>query len=246
MPAWSVPRIHFVLRPCMRAWRISASWIEPLSAWPMCSAPVTFGGGIAIEKFSSGVPVGSGWKSPDCLPALEHARLGLGGLVAGAVLEVGSWGTLRIGAAGVRGADGRRSPRSSTRLLARFDPSAFDVPGGRARLRLAVDDAGEWDFVVSGSARPARAGRPRRCAPTRACAPTAPPGRGSARDLRGGMNAFRGGRLQIRDNLHLGVGFLAATSGSDDPARLELARVRTVARQHRGRAGRRRRTRSRS
>ena len=65
MPAWSVPRIHFVLRPCMRAWRISASWIEPLSAWPMCSAPVTFGGGIAIEKFSSGVPVGSGWKSPD-------------------------------------------------------------------------------------------------------------------------------------------------------------------------------------
>ena len=66
IPAWSVPRIHFVLRPCMRAWRISASWIEPLSAWPMCSAPVTFGGGIAIEKFSSGEPSGSGWKSPDC------------------------------------------------------------------------------------------------------------------------------------------------------------------------------------
>ena len=48
-----------------------------------------------------------------------------------------------------------------------------------------------------------------------------------ARDLRGGMNAFRRGRLQIRDNLHLGVGFLAATSGSTDPARLEMARVRT-------------------
>ena len=31
------------------AWRISASWIDPLSAWPMCSAPVMFGGGIAIE-----------------------------------------------------------------------------------------------------------------------------------------------------------------------------------------------------
>ena len=41
------------------------------------------------------------------------------------------------------------------------------------------------------------------------------------------MNAFRRGRLQIRDNLHLGVGFLAATSGSTDPARLEMARVRT-------------------
>ena len=31
----------------------------------MCSAPVTFGGGIAIEKFSSGVPSGSGWNSPE-------------------------------------------------------------------------------------------------------------------------------------------------------------------------------------
>ncbi|MDQ1741328.1 MAG: hypothetical protein QOE53_2980 [Pseudonocardiales bacterium] len=48
-----------------------------------------------------------------------------------------------------------------------------------------------------------------------------------ARDLRGGMNAFRGGRLDIRDDLHLGVGFLAATSGSTDPARLQMARVRT-------------------
>src|SRR3954454_6351712 len=29
----------------------------------MCSAPVTLGGGIAIEKFSAAVPSGSGWKS---------------------------------------------------------------------------------------------------------------------------------------------------------------------------------------
>ena len=62
MPAWSVPKIHLVLRPCMRARRIRVSWIDPFSAWPMCSAPVTFGGGMAIEKFSAAVPVGSGWK----------------------------------------------------------------------------------------------------------------------------------------------------------------------------------------
>ena len=49
MPAWSVPKIHFVRRPFMRLKRISTSWIAALSAWPMCSAPVTFGGGIAIE-----------------------------------------------------------------------------------------------------------------------------------------------------------------------------------------------------
>jgi hypothetical protein len=49
MPAWSVPRIHFVRLPSIRLWRISVSWTAPFSAWPMCSTPVTFGGGIAIE-----------------------------------------------------------------------------------------------------------------------------------------------------------------------------------------------------
>src|SRR3954454_8693593 len=43
---------------------MSVSCTEPLSAWPMCSAPVTFGGGIAIAKFSSAVPSGTGCTSP--------------------------------------------------------------------------------------------------------------------------------------------------------------------------------------
>src|SRR3954454_9738166 len=30
----------------------------------MCSTPVTFGGGTAIEKFSAALPSGSGWKMP--------------------------------------------------------------------------------------------------------------------------------------------------------------------------------------
>ena len=47
------------------------SWIDPFSAWPMCRAPVTLGGGIAIEKFSSAVPSGSGWKRP----LSSHARM---------------------------------------------------------------------------------------------------------------------------------------------------------------------------
>ena len=62
MPAWSVPRTQSVLRPCIRRMRASASCIAPLSACPMCSAPVTFGGGIATEKFSSAVPSAGGWK----------------------------------------------------------------------------------------------------------------------------------------------------------------------------------------
>ena len=102
-------------------------------------------------------------------------------------------------------------------LIARFDASAFDAPAGRARLRLSVEGAEDWDFVVTRGARrlePAdRNARP----DARLCADRATWAR-VARDLRGGMNAFRGGRLQLRDNLHLGVGFLAATSGADEPA----------------------------
>ncbi len=119
------------------------------------------------------------------------------------------------------------APPVLDQLIARFDASAFDAPGGRARLRLAVDDVGDWDFVArprSHRLEPAdRNTRP----DARLCADRATWAR-VARDLRGGMNAFRSGRLQIRDNLHLGVGFLAATSGSDEPGRLELARVRTA------------------
>ena len=49
IPAWSVPKIHFVRWPRIRWRRISVSMIASWKAWPMCSDPVTFGGGIAIE-----------------------------------------------------------------------------------------------------------------------------------------------------------------------------------------------------
>ena len=45
-------------------------------------------------------------------------------------------------------------------------------------------------------------------------------------DARSGMGAYRSGRLSIRRNLHVGVGFLAATSGATEPGRL---RFRTIA-----------------
>ena len=48
MPAWSVPQIQSVSKPAMRWARISRSWIVLFRACPMCRAPVTFGGGIAI------------------------------------------------------------------------------------------------------------------------------------------------------------------------------------------------------
>ena len=48
-----------------------------------------------------------------------------------------------------------------------------------------------------------------------------------AADVRGGAVAFQQGRLSVRRNLHLGVGFLAATSGVTDPGRLRLRSLRT-------------------
>ena len=133
---------------------------------------------------------------------------------------------LRIGAAGVRRPDARApgGPDQAVRALRRRRRSTCPATArGCGWWSTARASGTSWSTAAR-----ARSSRPRRsCAPTRGCAPTARTWSRIARDLRGGMNAFRRGRLQIRDNLHLGVGFLAATSGSTDPARLEMGRVRT-------------------
>jgi pimeloyl-ACP methyl ester carboxylesterase len=48
-----------------------------------------------------------------------------------------------------------------------------------------------------------------------------------ARDIRGGMTAFRAGKLSVRHDLHLGVGFLAATAAGGE-AGLRFRRIRTA------------------
>ena len=85
------------------------------------------------------------------------------------------------------------APPGLDQLIDRFDASAFDAPTGRARLRLRVEDVGDWDFVIRGGTwRLEPADRNLR-ADARLCADRATWAR-VARDLRGGMNAFRGGR----------------------------------------------------
>src|SRR3954471_4960190 len=111
-------------------------------------------------------------------------------------------------------------------LTGRFDPTAFDAPAGRVRLRLRVEGQGDWDAVIERGVlrlRPADGDRPH----ARLSADIAT-WRRMADDVRGGMEAFSRGRLKIRDDLHLGVGFLAATSGMTGPERLELDRVSTA------------------
>jgi len=121
---------------------------------------------------------------------------------------------------------GSAAADSITALADRFDPDVMDLPRGRARVRLAVTRGKACDAVIAGR-------RLRLRAADESAEPdavlTADPASWAriAADLRGGMQAFRSGRLELRGSLHVGVGFLAATSGSAEPGRLEFDRLRT-------------------
>jgi pimeloyl-ACP methyl ester carboxylesterase len=117
------------------------------------------------------------------------------------------------------------APESLAKLANRYDPTSIDVPGGHARIRLAVEMLGSWDFVIDGDrgklVRAAEAVEPDALLTADAGA-----WQRIADDIRGGMDAFRRGRLRVRRNLHLGVGFLAATTGATEPGRLRFDSVR--------------------
>jgi pimeloyl-ACP methyl ester carboxylesterase len=117
-------------------------------------------------------------------------------------------------------------PESVHRLLGRFDATAFEAPPGQARIRLIVRHEGQWDVLIDG-------GGARLVTSRSAGTPDATLSADRldwdriAEDVRGGMDAYRAGRLVIRRNLHLGVGLLAATSGARGPARLRFQGVET-------------------
>jgi len=115
------------------------------------------------------------------------------------------------------------APHALHTLVERYDPEVFAPVRRTARVRLAVAGEEAFDAILEhGTAR---------LEPMTADADallTADPKTWAAiaRDLRGGMTAFESGRLSVRRDLHLGVGFLAATSGMTEEGRL---RFRTIA-----------------
>jgi pimeloyl-ACP methyl ester carboxylesterase len=111
-----------------------------------------------------------------------------------------------------------------TELIARYDATVADPGPPRVRIRLAVTDGEDQDAVLDGGARlePAAEGDPDALLTADAAT-----WREIAANVRGGMTAYRQGRLKVRRNLHLGVGFLAATSGEDTPGRLRFEQIRT-------------------
>lgn len=118
-----------------------------------------------------------------------------------------------------------RPPAGLTALIERFDPDVIDVPSGSARIRLAVDGEGAWDAVIDDGAIELQRAIERQ--PDALLSADWATWEEIARDVRGGMVAFRERRLSVRQNLHLGVGFLAATSAIADEGRLRFESFRT-------------------
>ncbi len=119
-----------------------------------------------------------------------------------------------------------RLPRAFETLAARYDPEVIDLPSGGARIRLSVTGDRDWDaFVTQHGITFAPA--PARRGPDALLSADEPTWNEIAADVRGGMDAFRQRRLTVRQNLHLGVGFLAATSGMTEPGRLRFHSVKT-------------------
>jgi pimeloyl-ACP methyl ester carboxylesterase len=126
----------------------------------------------------------------------------------------------------VQSADRATPPTGLATLAERYDPEPIDVPGARALIRLRVEGGDDWDAHLSPDGLrliPARDSTE----PDAVLSASAATWRSIADDVRGGMRAFRTGRLKMRGSLHLGVGFLAATAGSEEPGRLAFETLRT-------------------
>jgi pimeloyl-ACP methyl ester carboxylesterase len=114
-------------------------------------------------------------------------------------------------------------PTALRTLVGRYDPDVLPLERDDVRVRLVVGDDGAYDAVLgNGTARLEDADGDADATLTA----DERTWEKIAGDVRGGMDAFRRRRLTVRRDLHLGVGFLAATSGMTEEGRL---RFRTVA-----------------
>ena len=111
------------------------------------------------------------------------------------------------------------------RLVDRYDPEILPIERSDVRVRLTITGDGAWDAVLDpDGARLETASSERADAELQADPKT---WERIAADVRGGMDAFRARKLSVRRDLHLGVGFLAATSGMHEDGRLRFRTVPT-------------------
>src|SRR5215212_4959196 len=118
------------------------------------------------------------------------------------------------------------TPQFLDELVERFDPEGFDAPDGSARVRVRWNGDAR-DIAISGSSAEIRVPNGRRAdtlieADERTW-------RAMVRDTGSGLRALGGGKLKMRGNLHVGVGFLSATSGVPADQRLRFGRAANLA-----------------
>jgi pimeloyl-ACP methyl ester carboxylesterase len=118
---------------------------------------------------------------------------------------------------------GRSSAGPLQALADRYDADVFVPVRGIARVRLVVRGGEARDAVLDGSAAQLEATHGEADATLTADPQT---WAALAEDARGGLDAYRAGKLSVRQNLHLGIGFLAATSGLTGPGRLRFRMVK--------------------
>jgi pimeloyl-ACP methyl ester carboxylesterase len=109
-------------------------------------------------------------------------------------------------------------------LVGRYNPELFDVGRRKARLRIHGFGPTPRDVVIeAGHARL----EPAQGDPDAELTADEQTWRALAADLRDGMTAFRDGRLRVRRDLHLGVGFLAASAHGGETGQLRFRTVET-------------------
>jgi pimeloyl-ACP methyl ester carboxylesterase len=110
-------------------------------------------------------------------------------------------------------------------LVGRYDADVFEVGRASARIRLEGAGEGPFDVVLDGQNVMLESADGKQ--PDAQLSADAETWQQISRDLRGGMAAYQSGRLRIRRDLHLGVGFLAATAGAGQGG-LRLRHVETA------------------
>ncbi len=118
------------------------------------------------------------------------------------------------------------TPRTLRELADRYDPDQFEVGRSRARIRLSGAGPKAYDVLLDGDGR-AKLVSANGAQPDAVLDADEQTWETIASDLRGGMDAYRRGRLKIRRDLHLGVGFLAATASSEMGG-LRIRNIRTA------------------
>ncbi|HYH59059.1 MAG TPA: alpha/beta fold hydrolase [Thermoleophilaceae bacterium] len=111
-------------------------------------------------------------------------------------------------------------------LVERFDPEGFDAPNGRALVRVRWNGDAR-DVSIRG--RSVRVQPPQDGRADTLIEADERVWKQLAQSAGAGLAAFGSGKLKMRGNLHVGVGFLSATSGAPAERRLRFGRAAGLA-----------------